>query len=261
MATLNQFPRGEKLGITKGIFVRLTDRKAKGPPEPALDAYIDELKTVAGQLETHFTGKTSADAARAAMVDAVDAADAKVDTGMRHIECYVDIEARARRSPHAPAARALYDVAFPDGLGPVDDHIIDQNISCRVALDALRAPEHQATIAAIGLPVAWIDDFEIALKASEAAMDQLLKARGEKHAHVGMGRDAEAVWVDLMVRLRRHIASRAKRGDTARQIENKQLLEPLLVALQKLDAESAARATRKTGKQNPPHQLPEAGHA
>jgi hypothetical protein len=64
-----------------------------------------------------------------------------------------------------------------------------------------------------------------------------------------------------MVRLRRHIASRAKRGDTARQIENKQLLEPLLVALQKLDAASAARATRKTGKQNPPPQLPEAGHA
>jgi len=261
MATLNQFPRGEKLGIAKGILVRLIERKDKGPAEPALDAYIDELNGVAGQLEVHFTGKTSADAARTAMIDAADAADAKVDTRMRHIENYLETEARARRSPHASTARALYNAAFPNGLGPIDDHIIDQNIYCRMAMGALRAPEHQATIAAIGLPAAWIDDFEQSLKASEAAMDQLLKARGEKHAHVGMGRDAETVWVDLMVRLRRHIASRAKRGDTARQIENKQLLEPLLVALQKLDAESAARATRKTGKQNPPAQVPEAGHA
>lgn len=258
MATLNQFSRGEKLGIAKGIFVRLTDRKAKGPPEPTLDAYIDEVNAVAGQLETHFIGKTSADAARTAMDDAADAADARVDARMRHIESYLDIEARTRRSPHASAARALHTVAFPDGLGPIDDHIINQNIYCRRALDALRAPEHQATLTAIELPVAWLDDFEASIKASEAAMDQLLKARGEKHAHVGMGRNAEAIWVDVMVRLRRHIASRAKRGDTARQIENKQLLEPLLVALQKLDAASAARATRKTGKPTPPAHLPEA---
>jgi len=192
------------------------------------------------------------------MDDVADAADAKVDTRMRHIETYLEIEARARRSPYASAARALYDAAFPDGLGPIDDHIIDQNIYCRMALDALRAPEHQATLAAIELPAAWVDAFEVSLKASETAMDQLLKARGEMHAHVGLGRDAEANWVDLMVRLRRPIASRTKKGDTARQMENKRLLEPLLVALQKLDAEAAARATRKTGKQTPPAQLPEA---
>jgi hypothetical protein len=261
MATLNQFPRGEKLGIAKGISVRLTERKANGPPEPALDAYIDELNAVTGKLEAHFAGKTSADAARTALVDAADAADAKVDARMRHIENYLETEARTRRSPHASAARALYEAAFPDGLGPIDDHIIDQNIYCRSALEALRAPEHQATLAAIEFPAAWVNAFEASIIASEAAMDQLLKARGEMHAHVGLGRDAEAAWVDLMVRLRRHIASRAKKGDTATQIENNQLLEPLLVARQKLDAASAARATRKMGNQNPPALLPEAGHA
>jgi hypothetical protein len=158
-------------------------------------------------------------------------------------------EARSRRSPNASAARALHEAAFPEDLGPIDDYIIDQNIYCRAAVNALRAPEHQATVAAIGLPAAWIDGFEAALKASESAMDQLMKARGDKSAHVGMGRDAETDWVDLMVRLRRQLASRVKRGDTAKHIENKPLLEPLLVALQKLDATAAARATRKKGKQ------------
>jgi hypothetical protein len=254
MATLNQFPRGEKLVIARSIRTRLADRKAKGPPEPGLDPYIDELDDVAGQLEIHVTGKTTADAARTALDDAVDAADDKVDTTMRHIHAYLDIEARSRRSPHALAARAVYEAAFPDGLSPIDDHVIDQNIYCRAALDALRAPEHQAVIAAIELPMARIDGFEAALKASESAMDQLMKARGDKSAHVGMGRDAELAWVDLMVRLRRQLASRVKRGDVAKQIENKQLLEPLLVAIQKVEAMAAARATRKKGKQESPAQ-------
>jgi hypothetical protein len=254
MASLNHVPRGEKLVIAKGIRLRLADRKAKGPPEPGLDAYIDELDEVSGRLETHVTGKATADASRAALDNDVDVADAIVDTWMRHIEAYLDIEGRNRRSAHAIAARALHDAAFPDGLGPIDDYIIDQNIYCRAALDALRAPEHQSTLVAIGLPPAWIDTFEAALKTSETAMDQLMKARGDKSAHVGMGRDAESAWIDLMVRLRRQITSRARRGDTAKQVENKQLLEPLLVALQKLDATAAARATRKD-KQEPPTHL------
>jgi hypothetical protein len=250
MAALNQLPRGEKLVIAKAIRTRLADRKAKGPLEPGLDAYIDEIDSVAGSLETHVTGKAAADAARTALDDAVDLADANVDTAMRHIESYLDVEARNRRSPNAPAARALHQAAFPQGLRPIDDYVIDQNIYCRAAVDALRAPEHQAALASIGLPAAWVDGFEAALKASEATIDQLIKARGDKSAHVGMGRDAETAWVDLMVRLRRQLASRAKRGDTAKQIENKQLLEPLLVALQKLDAMAAARATRKKTKQD-----------
>jgi hypothetical protein len=249
MAALKQLPRGEKLVIAKAIRTRLADRKAKGPPEPGLDPYIDEIDNVVGPLETHVTGKTVADAARTALEDAVDVADASVDTAMRHIENYLDAEARSRRSPNAPAARALHEAAFPERLRPIDDYVIDQNIYCRAAVDALRAPEHKAALASIGLPAAWIDGFEAALKASEVAMDQLMKARGDKSAHVGMGRDAETAWVDVMVRLRRQLASRAKRGDTAKQIENKQLLEPLLVALQKLDAMAAARATRKKAKE------------
>lgn len=257
MAKLHQVSRGEKLGIGKAIRARLAERKAKGPPDPWLDPYIDELDAVAGQLEIHVTGKTAADAARTAMEDAVDAADEEVDTAMRRIESYLDIEARRRRSPNAPAARALYEAAFPNGLGPIDDHVIDQNIYCRASVDALRAPEHQALLAAIDLPLKWIDGFEASLKASEAAMDQLMRARGDKSAHVGMGRDAEARWVDLMVRLRRQLTGRVKRGDTATQVENEQLLEPLLAALQRLDATAASRATRKKGKQEAASELPE----
>lgn len=251
MASLKRIPRGEKLVIANAIRSRLADRMAKGPPEPGLDPYINELDIVAGQLNTHVTGKTTADAARTALDDAADIADAKVDTRMRHIEAYLDIEARSRRSPNAPAAAALHEAAFPKGLKPIDDSIIDQNIYCQAAVNALRAPDQQAVLAAIKLPSAWVDEFELALKESQATMDQLIKARGDKSAHVGMGRDAEVEWVDLMVRLRRRLASRVKRGDTAKQIENKQLLEPLLGALQKLDAMAAARATRKKGKQEP----------
>jgi hypothetical protein len=255
MASLTRVPRGEKLVITKGIRKRLADRMAKGPAETGLDGYINELDEVAGQLETHVTGKTAADATRTALDDALDVADTNVDTRMRHIESYLDIEGRRRRGAAVDAARALHDAAFPDGLGPIDDHVIDENIYCRAAINTLRSPEHQETLAAIELPAAWIDGFEAAVGASESILDELIKARGDKSAHVGMGRDVESVWVDLMVRLRRQIASRAKRGDTAKQIENKQLLEPLLVALQKMDAESAARATRKN-KQEPPAQTP-----
>jgi hypothetical protein len=249
MATLNQIGRGKKPGISDGISSRLAARMAAGPPEPGLDIFIGELNAVTSELGSHVTGKSEANAARTALEDAVDAADAKVDTCLRHTESYVDVEALDRRSPNAVAARALHDAAFPDGIGPINDYVIDQNVYCRGAIAALRAPEHQGTIAAIGLPAAWIDQFEVAVGASEAAMDQLIAVRGDKSAHVGLGRDAEVAWVDIMVRLRRYVASRAKRGDMAKQIENRQLLEPLLVALEKLDAEAAARATRKKEKQ------------
>lgn len=251
MADLNHVPRGQMPIIARGLEVRLNARKAKGPPEPVLDGFIVEIVEVAVRLETHVAGKATADAARTALLDNLDLADANVDRQMRHLESYIDVEAHCRRSPYTSGAQALHSAAFPDGLGPIDDHVIDQNIYCRAALNVLRSPEHQDTIAAIGLPVAWIDDFEAALKASDAAVDQLMMARGDKSAHVGMGRDAESAWVDVMVRLRRYVASRAKRGDTAKQIENKQLLEPLLVALQKLDAEAAARATRRDKKAAP----------
>jgi hypothetical protein len=248
MASMNHVPRAKMPGVSAGISSQLVARKAEGPPEPGLDVFIDELDAVTGELGSHVTGKTEANAAREAYEDALDVADAKVDTWLRHTESYVDVEARDRRSPHAVAARALYDAAFPNGIAPIDDYVVDQNVYCRDAIAALRAPEHQATVAAIGLPTAWIDQFDAAVSASENAMNQLIAARGDKSAHVGLGRDAEVAWIDLMVRLRRYVASRAKRGDTAKQIENRKLLEPLLVVLQKLDAEAAARATRKKGK-------------
>jgi hypothetical protein len=66
--------------------------------------------------------------------------------------------------------------------------------------------------------------------------------------HIGKGRDAELTWIDLMVRLRRYVGSRARRTDTARLREGKELLKPLLDTLAKLRADAAARATRRAAK-------------
>ena len=51
-----------------------------------------------------------------------------------------------------------------------------------------------------------------------------------------------------MVRLRRYIASRAKRTDIARIAEGQEILKPLLDAIKQLRATAAARATRRTKK-------------
>jgi hypothetical protein len=247
-ANLTNVPRAEKLAIAATIHTSLVKRKKAGPSEPALDAFISELAAVRDKLATHVDGKSTANAARAKHLARAANADVDVDTLFRHIEAFVFIEKNRRSGPHISSAQSLYSAAFPEGLAHIDDRIEDQNIHVRATLNALKSPEHAATLKAIELPAAWIPALEAALAESNAAVADVAKARGEKASHVGLGKSAEAEWVDLMVRIRRYVASRAKRTDIARIAEGTELIKPLLDAIQKLRAIAAARATRRTRK-------------
>lgn len=135
---------------------------------------------------------------------------------------------------------------------------MDENDYCRSAITVLKAPEHAATLAAVEMPADWVTKFETSVAASQATYDKLLGARGDKSAHIDLGRDAEITFVDVMTRLRRYIGSRAKRGETAKELEGKKLLEPLTTAIQKMKAEAAARATKADKKPAEPPQAPPA---
>ncbi|MDI1447475.1 hypothetical protein [Polyangium sp. 6x1] len=251
--SLNQIPRAQKRDIAKKIKENLEARAANGPPEPALDIYIGECNDIGDALDAHVTGNVLAHAERAARLAQLEAADDEVDRWYRHIESYMSVEARRRVSPNLLGALAAHQAAFPNGLAHIDDPIADENRICREALLVLRAPEHAATLSAIDLPAVWLDRWEAAILESDALLAEVEKARTDKRAHVGAGRDAETEWVELMVRLRQYVASRAKRSDLARMQEGKALLAPLLDAMGKLRTEAAARATRKAnGKQETP---------
>src|SRR6185436_10884553 len=127
----------------------------------------------------------------------VEVGDVQVDSWYRHIEGFLSVEARRRSGPHVEAASATYKAACPDGLAYVDAYIIDENAYCRAMLTVLRAPEHQKTLEAIEFPMSWLDKLDGLLTESETAMAEMLKARDERRGHVGLGRDAEADWVEL----------------------------------------------------------------
>lgn len=237
--------RPEMHAVATGLLARLVARQQAGPPEPALDAFIPELSTVAMTLDTHVTGKTLAHAQRLAALAKVEEADIEVDTWLRHHHAYLQIEAGRRAGPNVLAARALFQAAFPDGLAHVDDYVPDENQSCRAALVVLNAPENAATIAAIGLPPEWPARWAQALDASDAAFAAAQAARAARGTHVEAGENAEADLVDLVVRLKRYIGSRATRKDKAKQAEGQALLEPLTTVLEKAERERAARETRK----------------
>jgi hypothetical protein len=231
MSELEKIPRPEKLTIAKAILASLEERHAKGPPEPALDAFIPELTAIIARLDTHVSGTSTAKGDHAAFLAAADACDDAVDTWLRHIESYLDIEARRRVSPHVTRARALHQATFPDGLAHVDDRVIDENNHCREAIRVLRVPDNLATLAAIGLPVAWVDAFEATVQKSDATNDALIKGRSDKSAHIAQAQDVEGDWEDAMLRLRHLIAGRARRNDVARKTEGQLILEPLLAAV------------------------------
>jgi hypothetical protein len=244
-ATLNQIPRVQKREIAAAVLAKLKARAAKGPAEPALDGYIEELTVTEADLSTAVTAGTLADAKRTAQLARLEAADVDVDTWYRHVESYLDIESRRKVGQYVLAAGALHDAAFPDGLAHIDDSIVDENRICRETLAILRSPDHAQTVKALKLPAAWLTGWEEALLESEAAYQDVELARTDKRTHIGAGRDAEQEWVELFVRLRRYVASRAKRSDHARIQEGKTLLAPLLDVLAKLNAQAAARATRR----------------
>jgi len=244
-AILKQIPRAEKREIATKVLANLQARAAQGPAEPALDAYIPELSDVETSLATHVSARTDADAKRTARLTKLEAFDDEVDRWYRHTESYVDVEGLRKVGPDAAAAGALHDAAFPEGLAYIDDPIADENRACREALTVLRSPEHAATVQAIDLPLTWLDRWELAVNESDAAYKDVEAARTDKQTSVSAGRDAEGEWVELFVRLRRYVSSRAKRTDSARIQEGKTLLAPLLDVLVKMKAQSAARATRK----------------
>ena len=253
---LTHIPRAEKLTIAARIQANLRDRKKKGPAEPGLDAFISELADLTDALETHVTGNLLADAAHQSRLARSEAADVDVDTWLRHIEGFLNVEAHRRSGAATGLARGLYEAACPDGLAHINDRIVDENAHCRSTLTVLKAPEHAKALATIALPSDWIARFEAALDASDAAIADVTKARDDKSTHIDKGRDAELAWIDLMVRLRRYVGSRAKRTDTDRLDEGKALLRPLLEALVKLRTDAATRATRRAGKPPAPLEAP-----
>ena len=242
---LQKIPRAEKRDITSKIITNLESRAAKGPAEPGLDAYIAECKVVADALGVHVDGNLAANAERTARLVLLEAADDDVDAWYRHIYTYLDVEALRKTSPNKDAAAALRETAFPDGLEHIDDAIADENRLCRAALLTLRDPAYADTLKAIELPVDWLDRWDTALTTSDTLLADVEKARLDKRAHIGAGQDAENEWVELMLRLRRYVASRAKRSEKEKVAEGKELLAPLLNCLAKLRAEAKARATRK----------------
>jgi hypothetical protein len=242
---LNDFSRADKNDIIARVLGLVTERQQKGPAEPGLDAFIPQLTAVADALGSHVTGRVLAEGARETQLARAAAADVEADTRFRHIEAFLCIEASRRSGPNVAVAKGLYNAACPDGLAHVNDHMRDQNILYADTLAVLKAPENAEAIAALQMPPVYIEAFEAALSESNAALDDLTDARGEKSTHVALGRDAEADWYDVMTRLRRYMDSRAPKSDAVMVAEGKALLKPLLDAIARQKAEAAARATRR----------------
>lgn len=251
MTRISDLPRPAKRDLGRELLHNLQAREAAGPPEPGLDAFIPEVAAMVGRLEDHVGGGELADAARRAALARLELADCDVDTLYRHHEGYLRTEAQRRVGPYTLAAQATYEAAFPHGLAAVDEYIPDENRACRTSLAVLRSPEHAPTVAAIGLPAAWLDQWEAALEESDDALRAVEQSRLARTQHVGHGQDAEADFTDLMIRLRRYVDSRAARNDKMRIAEGKQLLAPLLNALKKLGVERQARATRRNNAAEP----------
>jgi len=244
-ASILNFSRSLKADIARQIVTNLKERQQNGPAEPVLDAFIPELENIVVELDTHVQGKHSANALREAQLGRLERADIDVDTWYRHLVSFLDIEAKRRGGPYVEKVAGLYKAACPDGLAHVDGRIVDENAYCRGMLSVLRAPEHQAIVKAIELPPKWLDRLESALDESDAASEEVIKARGATSDHVDLGREAEAEWYDAITRLRRYVNSRAKRNDVAKRNEGQQLLRPLLDAQRELTSKRAARATRR----------------
>ena len=243
--SLVNISRTDKCSIINDILALLSERQQKGPAEPGLDAFIPELSALATRLTTHVTGRVLAEATRETQLARADEADVEVSTWYRHIEGFLFVEANRSSGPNVGLARGLYNAAFPSGLARIDDRIVEKNVLFAETLTVLKASENAEAIGALKLPIVHIEAFEAALKESDAAIGEVIEARGDKTTHIDLGRDAEDAWVDLIVRLRRYIESRAPRTDAVKVAEGKALLKPLLDAIQKLKADAAARATRR----------------
>jgi hypothetical protein len=250
---IHQIPRAEKYAIALALYANLSVRFRKRGSEHALDDFLPQLMNVASRLNpaAGSNGGGGGGLDRAQRILAIVAADDEVDTYLRHLEGYLAVEALRRTGSKAAKAKALHDTAFPDGLAHIDDRIVEENSHCRASLAILRAPENAAALAALDVPSAWLDRWEEALDASDAAVSEGLWATAAEGAgappdQLSSNRDPETDWVDLMARLRRYMATRASLDDATRIEEGRTLLRPLFDALQALRvAEDAARPARR----------------
>jgi hypothetical protein len=244
---IQQIQRAQKRAIALALYANLSARFRRGPPEVALDDFLPQLQDVATRLNATRQGSPLD---REQRILAIVSADDEVDTYLRHIEGYLAVEALRRTGANKAKAKALHDLAFPDGLAHIDDRIVEENFHCRASLTILRAPEHSATLKALELPPVWLDRWEAALDASDSAQSQALRASAIEAAGGSAAeaatQDPEADWVDLVARLRRHVTGRAARDDAARIEEGRVLLRPLFDALQALRvSDEAARPPRR----------------
>ena len=112
--------------------------------------------------------------------------------------------------------------------------------SCARRCRCSRARRTQRRWPPSGLPAAWLTSLASALVASDAAIAALTDTHGDTAAHVAEGRDAEAEFISLMVRLRQYVGSRA--DSPAKEREGEALLRPLLDALKQKRAAAKSRA-------------------
>ncbi|AKT39188.1 hypothetical protein [Chondromyces crocatus] len=243
MSGLSRLNRAEMRDIAQQLIRALQDRAAAGPPEAALDEFIPLLTAVSARLNGHVDGGEVADAARRTQLVQLDEADDDVDTWLRHVESYLEVEALRRTGDLQGAVKALQAQAFPDGLEPIRAYVPDENRYCRTALSVLGSAEHAPTVLAIRLPSDWLTQWAAAIEESEAAFAAASKARLARSQHVNHALDAQGEFVEVARRLRRYVQSRASSRDKARVAEGEMLLSPLTVPLKKLRTEARARAT------------------
>lgn len=259
MASFSQIPRAEKRRIASAIHDKLVARAATGQAEPALDTLIPKLAASRDGLAEQVDGKTSAEASRTALLAANDVDDDEVDRWYRHLYRYTEVESLRRHPPPDSSIDALLSAGYPDGLAHVDDRIPDQNEEVKKTLVAYRDPKYAATLAAIELPMSWLDRLDAAVAKSDASFAAYQATFSDASTAVSLGRDEEASWVLLMRALDHTIALRSLGADPGVVEESKGLIAPLRAAVRLLRSEARSRSTKrekKAPKEPPPEGTP-----
>lgn len=245
MASLSKLPRDDKRRIAAEIHDNLVARSTSGPADTLLDPFIAKTAAVRDALGVHLEDKSAALAERNALLAENDVDDDDVDRWYRHAYRYLEVELLRRHGPDDAAVEALMKAAYPDGLAHVDDRIPDQNGEVRKTIATFRNPEMAGILAAITLPLAWIDALEQAVKKSDASFAAYQTAMGQASSAVAMGRDAEDDWVEWARALSHAIALRSFGGNGEVVEEGKGILAPLTNAVRLLRTQEKTRATKK----------------
>jgi len=245
MASLSHLSRPEKRRIASEIHDNLVTRKANGDPDPLLDPFIPKLAGSRDNLGEQVDEKMTALAQRAAALTTADIDDDEVDRWYRHLYRYTEVESLRRHAPEHASIEALLLAGYPEGLAHVDDRIPEQNDQVRRTLAAYRDLQHAHTIAAIKLPVAWIDALETAVAKSDASFAAYQATFSDASSAVALGRDAEADWASVMRGFDHAIGLRSMGASTSTIEESKRLIAPLANAIRLLRTESRTRATKR----------------